>query len=71
MDHGLVGAGSGFLIQLFLSNWEQSWIFLQGTAWFRGEAVLKNNNFAHFNTERRAAPNPLPQESGWQETQEM
>lgn len=70
MDHGLAGAGLGFLIQLFLSLWEQSWTFLRGTTWFRGEAVLKSNHFAHFNTERRVAPHPVPQEGGWQETQE-
>lgn len=57
-------------MQLFLSSWEQPWTFLHGTTWFRGESVLESNNSAHFNTERRA-PQPVSQENGWQETQEM
>lgn len=50
---------------------EQSWTFLQGTTWFRGEAVLKSHHFAHFNTEGRAGPHAVPKERGWKETQEM
>lgn len=65
----LVGAGGGFLIQLFPSNWEHYQTSFQDTTWFRDEAGLKCHSFVHFKTGGRCPKRP--QERGWQDPKRL